>query len=86
MVILKKLVYQSRHRGTRENDLLLGSFAEAVLPNLSPKELVAYEALLNESDSTVFDWITGRQPIPDTSLPAACGIIRLIQDFHKCRM
>lgn len=39
MNLLKKLTHQSWHRGTRENDLLLGLFADEVLPTLSREEL-----------------------------------------------
>ena len=32
MNLRKKLIYQSWHRGMRENDFLLGAFADAFLP------------------------------------------------------
>ena len=35
----KRLLYQSRHRGTKESDLFLGAFADSYLPNFSPTDL-----------------------------------------------
>jgi antitoxin CptB len=80
MDLRKKLIYQSRHRGTRENDLLLGSFADAVLPNLSEADLRAYQDMLGYEDADLFAWITGQQPIPENDL-----MIRRVRDFHQCR-
>jgi antitoxin CptB len=80
MDLIKKLTYQSWHRGTRENDLLLGAFADAILPTLSPAELQAYQAMLDHEDADLFAWITGQTPIPENEL-----MVHRLQDFHKCR-
>lgn len=61
---LKRLLYQSNHRGTKEADKLIGGFARACLADLSPAELDGFEALLDETDRDLFDWITGRAPVP----------------------
>ncbi|HUZ71656.1 MAG TPA: succinate dehydrogenase assembly factor 2 [Stellaceae bacterium] len=58
----KRLLFRSWHRGTREADLLLGPFAEQHLMALTPHQLDRYEALLQENDATLYDWITGRVP------------------------
>jgi antitoxin CptB len=60
----KRLLYQSGHRGTKESDLLLGAFAAAHLADFSAAQLDRYEALLDESDGDLFDWITRRQAPP----------------------
>jgi antitoxin CptB len=60
----KRLMFRSWHRGTREADLLLGSFAERHLAELTPVELAAYDALLEENDADLLDWITGRAAPP----------------------
>ena len=60
----KRLRFRSWHRGTREVDLLLGPFADRHLARLDDGELAAYQALLEESDPDLFDWITGRAPPP----------------------
>jgi antitoxin CptB len=60
----KRLLFRSWHRGTREADLILGSFAEANLAGFDDKRLDRYEALLDCPDADLFDWITGRAPPP----------------------
>lgn len=60
----KRLLFRSWHRGTREADLLLGSFAEACLLGFDAAQLDAYEALLECPDADLFDWIGGRRPPP----------------------
>jgi antitoxin CptB len=80
MDLVKKLNYQSWHRGMRENDLLLGRFADTVLPTLSIPDLKAYEAVLAYEDADLFAWITGQRSIPDNN-PMICRI----REFHQCR-
>jgi antitoxin CptB len=62
----KRLLFRSWHRGTREADLLLGSFADAHLAGFDAAQLDRYEALLELPDPDLFDWMTGRcSPPPD---------------------
>lgn len=61
---IKRLYYQSWHRGCKETDLLLGRFADSALPALSDAELAQYEALLNEQDSDIWKWFTHELPLP----------------------
>ncbi|HTZ35996.1 MAG TPA: succinate dehydrogenase assembly factor 2 [Stellaceae bacterium] len=56
----KRLLFRSWHRGTREADLILGSFADAHLPRFDAAQLDRYEALLDLPDPDIFDWLTGR--------------------------
>ena len=60
----ERLRFRSWHRGTREMDLLLGSFADAYLGVFTPGQLDRYEALLLQSDPDLYGWITGRETIP----------------------
>jgi antitoxin CptB len=60
----KRLLFRSWHRGTREADLILGSFAEAHLAAFDEPLLDRYEALLECPDADLFDWITGRTAPP----------------------
>ncbi len=61
----KRLLFRSWHRGTREADLLLGSFADRHLHELSTAELDLYERLLEENDADLWDWLSGQAPAPD---------------------
>lgn len=59
-----RLRFRSWHRGTREMDLLLGSFADAHIHALTPEHVGAYEAILELSDPDLYNWVAGREPVP----------------------
>lgn len=76
----KKALFRSWHRGMREVDLLLGTFADARIDTLSPSELDQYEDLLEAQDADLLKWMTGEAPVPpayDTPL------FRRIQAFRR---
>ena len=60
----KRLRFRSWHRGTKEMDLLMGSFADTHLPAFGSDELDLYEALLDVPEPVVYDWILGRAAPP----------------------
>ena len=60
----KRLRFRSWHRGTKEMDLLMGSFADAHLDGFGAAQLDRYEALLDVSEPVVYDWILGRSAPP----------------------
>ena len=59
-----RLRFRSWHRGTREMDLILGSFADKHLRAFTPEQVARYEALLDENDPDIYDWIMGSEPPP----------------------
>jgi antitoxin CptB len=60
----KRLIFRSWHRGTREMDLIMGTFAESHVPGMGLIELDLYEEVLNTPDPDVYDWISGQKPVP----------------------
>ncbi|KAK1072541.1 Succinate dehydrogenase assembly factor 2 mitochondrial [Friedmanniomyces endolithicus] len=62
---------QSRKRGTLESDLLLSTFADTNLGNMSPKQLQQYDLFLDENDWDIYYWAT-QEPTP-TSMAYAEG-------------
>ena len=60
----KRLRFRSWHRGTKEMDLLIGSFADAHLSAFDRSQLDRYEALLDVPEPVVYDWILGRSRPP----------------------
>ena len=56
----RMLIFRSWHRGTREMDILMGSFANAHVPTFDAAQLDAYEHLLTCQDPDLYDWISGR--------------------------
>ncbi|MBD0416432.1 succinate dehydrogenase assembly factor 2 [Oryzicola mucosus] len=61
----RKLLFRAWHRGMREMDLVLGTFADAEIDKLSDEELDAFEILLHENDADFLKWVTGERPVPD---------------------
>jgi len=75
----KRLLFRSWHRGTREADLLLGSFAEKYLADFDEPQLDEFEAMLDCADAELFDWLTGRtEPPPEREN----GVTRLLLAFR----
>lgn len=60
----RRLKFRSWHRGTRESDLLIGSFADAHIDNFSVEQLDRFEEILKEEDPDIYDWMNGRAPLP----------------------
>jgi antitoxin CptB len=60
----RRLLFRSTHRGTFENDLMIGRFVRAHLATLTETELDALEAVMELQDTDLADWLTGREPIP----------------------
>ena len=63
----QRLLYQSRKRGIRENDLLMGTFAGEELGSMSRGELEEYDGILNEHDNEwdMYKWMVGKMPLPE---------------------
>ncbi|KAH6652686.1 Flavinator of succinate dehydrogenase-domain-containing protein [Truncatella angustata] len=61
-----RLVYQSRKRGTLESDLLLSTFADTYLPDMSREQMAQYDLFLDENDWDIYYWATQEAPSPAT--------------------
>ena len=60
----RRILFRATHRGTYENDLLIGGFVRARLHTFTPAELDSLEAVMDLPDALLADWLTGRQPVP----------------------
>lgn len=76
---LKRLYMRSIRRGTKEMDLILGGFAQAALPSLSPDALASYDRLLGENDHDIYAWVLGQADAP----AELSGIIETIKFVLK---
>lgn len=65
---LKRLHYRSAHRGNKEMDIVFGRFTDKGLERLEPEMLALFEALLDENDVDIWNWLTG-QDAPEKYLP-----------------
>lgn len=61
----KKLLFRGSHRGTKENDILMGRFMDKHLATLTEEQLDTFETLINEvPDADFFKWATGKEVAP----------------------
>jgi antitoxin CptB len=66
----RRLLFRATHRGTYENDLLLGGFVRDNLENLTDADIEALETLMERPDPELADWLTGRRAIaPEDATP-----------------
>jgi antitoxin CptB len=60
----RRLLFRATHRGTRENDILVGGFVAARIAAFTEGEMDAIEEILELPDPAVSDWLTGRAALP----------------------
>ena len=60
----KRLLYKATHRGMKETDTLIGGFAKAQLEVLADVQLASFDALLDEEDNDLLNWIMEREVAP----------------------
>lgn len=77
----KKLLYQCWYRGCRETDRLLGAYAKQHIGDMEEAQLDTLEALLEESDQDIYEWLTEQQALPANS--EYFGLISNIRQFHS---
>ena len=65
----KKIIYRSKHRGTKEMDLLLGNFVNKYIDSFSEIELEELMFLLNIDDDVLYKWYFNR----DTKISVPLG-------------
>jgi antitoxin CptB len=75
----RRLIFRSDHRGNKENDILLGQFAQAHVRGFDAGQLDRYEALLEESDNDIFDWVARRADVPADK---DSDVLRLLMAFQ----
>jgi antitoxin CptB len=62
--VRKRLAWRASRRGIKEMDILVGGFADANLPTMSPQELIVFEALLEIPDQQLLSWVTNQESVP----------------------
>ena len=55
-IIKRQIIYRSLHRGTKEMDILLGSFVKKYINKFNDKDLENLEKLLLKDDDQIFTW------------------------------
>lgn len=76
----KRLLFRAHHCGMKENDLLLGRFADHFIESLDPAQLARFEFLMEQSDIDILNWITGKETPPDD---LDTDIIKMIKTINN---
>jgi antitoxin CptB len=75
----RRLLYRAWHRGTREMDLIMGRFADAVISELSEADIDAFETLSEVPDPDLYAWLSGGRPVP---AEYDLALFHRLRDFH----
>jgi len=77
----RRILFRATHRGTYENDILIGNYVRARIAVFTDADLDALEEVMELPDAMLADWLTGRQPIPaDCDSPMLRAIRRAAED------
>jgi antitoxin CptB len=61
----RRLLFRAWHRGIREMDLILGSFADREIATLDEPGLDEFERILGVDDRDLIRWVVGEIATPD---------------------
>lgn len=76
----KRAMYRASHRGTKEMDWLLGRYAAARIDGMDEASLERFEALLDEPDPLLQQWIMDSRVHPD---PRHATLVQDLRIFHE---
>ena len=79
---IKRMTMRSWRRGTKEMDLVLGPYADAMLAAMTAAQLDAYDSLLDAGDPDLMAWLLGQKPVP---VPHQ-GLIDRLSAFAQTRL
>lgn len=80
--LVKKLIYQSNYRGSRENDKLLSLFAKKHLTQYDSKQLHIFQDFIQENEQDIFHWLNQKAKLP---LKYQVAIINHLFQFIQLR-
>ncbi len=78
----KRLKYRAWHRGFREIDLILGSFADQHMETLSDDQVEEFEKLLEVNDHDIYAWICDRAETPENFDTPLFALIKGLRYFE----
>ena len=65
----------------KENDLLLGRFADHYIELLDTPQLTAFDQLMKQNDIDILNWITGKETPPDDVDDDIISMIRTLNNL-----
>ena len=82
---IKRLKMRSMRRGIKEMDLILSAYADANLAGMTTGDLDLYDALLEENDQDLYQWVTGQVAPPDPFGDLVAEIARLREQVEAAQ-
>ena len=83
----RRLLFRASHRGTHENDIMIGGFVRPRLAGFSAEELDGLEALLELPDTVLADWLSGRIAVPaELATPMLAAICAAVAAGEAVRL
>ncbi len=76
---IKRMKMRSMRRGIKEMDLILSAYADRYLDAMDVAGLDQYDALLNENDQDLYQWVTGQVSPPDALSDLIADIAQTFQ-------
>ena len=61
----KKIIYKASHRGSKEMDILLGSFINKYIELFNENELNLFDSIIECDDEEIYQWILGKKVVPN---------------------
>ena len=55
-ILKKQIIYRSKHRGTKEMDILLGKFVEKNIAKLDEEDLINLNEIMSLDDELLHQW------------------------------
>lgn len=75
----RRAAYRAAHRGTKEMDIMLGGYAQSVLPQLTDPALIHLEQFLALQDPQLQGWLLSSDAPADA---AFAGLVAGVRKFH----
>jgi len=60
-LLIKKIIFRSNHRGSKEMDLFLGKFVNKNVSKLNLSELIDLNKILQIEDEVLKDWLFNKK-------------------------
>ncbi|MCU0837216.1 MAG: succinate dehydrogenase assembly factor 2 [Rhodospirillales bacterium] len=77
----KRVIFRSHHSGMKENNILIGAFADRYVPTMDADDLAWFEQLLLTTDDIdLHYWMVGRVAVPANL--AEHPVMRLLTEFR----
>jgi antitoxin CptB len=75
----RRAAWRAAHRGTKELDLLIGTYADAKLAQMAEAELGHFESFLALNDPELQDWLLAPEPNAE---PRFADLVCAVRQFH----